>query len=148
MIVALAIGIGAMVAAFGAWENFRGKHAWDVFVAEVKLSGERLELEALIPETVPDADNFAAIPLIQELFDKKLLAEERPSEFLALSQTVWEIADSRQLPVDGQLSGSWRTGAHFRFLELENGKEVEERKEVGLLRKFSADFRRLQRRLG
>lgn len=50
-------------------ENSGGRTAWKQFQAEANASGERLELAAIIPPAVPDAENFAAIPLFKPLFD-------------------------------------------------------------------------------
>ena len=62
-------GIAIVLVVLGyVWENHRGKRAWKDFVAESEALGETLDLAALIPEPVPDEDNFASIPLMREAF--------------------------------------------------------------------------------
>ncbi len=57
------------IALLVAFENWRGRRAWDRFVAESKAAGEDLSPEAVIPPPVPDAENFAAVPLFKPLFE-------------------------------------------------------------------------------
>ncbi len=49
--------------------NWRGRVAWKTYVASLEAKGERLDLDAIIPPPVPDAENFAEAPLFKPLFD-------------------------------------------------------------------------------
>jgi hypothetical protein len=51
-----------------AFENWRAHRAWDRFVADTAATGDDISPESVIPPPVPDEENFAAIPLFQELF--------------------------------------------------------------------------------
>ncbi len=56
-----------------AWqfENFRGRRAWRQCKAAAIARGEPMELREVIPPPVPDASNFASIPIFAPLFDFK-----------------------------------------------------------------------------
>ena len=64
-----ALWVVTLVALVVAFENWRGRRAWERFVAESKAAGEDVSPTAVIPPPVPDAENFAMIPLFQALFD-------------------------------------------------------------------------------
>ncbi len=61
------VGFITLVAVVWAVENFRGKRAWNKYQAELKAKGETLDIAALIPPAVPDAQNFALIPFFDDL---------------------------------------------------------------------------------
>ena len=48
--------------------NIRGRSAWDVYAEEAKQRGVKMSLSELLPPPVPDAENFAAVPLFANLF--------------------------------------------------------------------------------
>lgn len=52
-----------------AFENYRGRRAWDQYRAEAEARGEHLDLKAFLPAEVPDDQNFAATPLLAPLFE-------------------------------------------------------------------------------
>lgn len=58
-----------LVAVFFTVVNWRGQRAWKAFIADMKQRGEPLTIEELVPPLPPDADNFAAIPLLKPLLD-------------------------------------------------------------------------------
>ena len=60
------LGLAALItliAIFYAVENVRGNRAWEQLKREMAANGEPLDIAALIPPTVPDAENFAMAPL-------------------------------------------------------------------------------------
>ncbi len=57
-----------VLAPFVAFENWRAHRAWDRFIADTAAVGDDLSPESVIPPPVPDEENFAAIPLLQEFF--------------------------------------------------------------------------------
>jgi hypothetical protein len=59
------VTLGFLVLAF---ENYRGRRAWDRYRAETEARGERVDLKAFLPAEVPDAQNFAATPLLAPMF--------------------------------------------------------------------------------
>ncbi len=68
----LAIGFFGLIALLMAvclFENWRGARAWERLQAEMQAKGEKLDYRDFIPAKVPDADNFAATPLLVPLLD-------------------------------------------------------------------------------
>jgi hypothetical protein len=57
-----------LVIAFYVIENSRGVRAWESYRSEAQRKGTHIELSAYLPPPVPDSENFAAIPLITNLF--------------------------------------------------------------------------------
>lgn len=69
-ILAWAVAWAVTLAVLGiVVENWLGARAWLAYVKAATAAGERLEPEAIVPAHVPDAENFAAIPLFKPLFD-------------------------------------------------------------------------------
>lgn len=69
--VRLAFVIAALMTlliAFIALENRRGDRAWAAYRADADKRGISYRRETFLPTPVPDAENFAAIPLFQEIF--------------------------------------------------------------------------------
>lgn len=64
-----AVWLVTLYALFVVIENWRGRRAWNSYVAEMKAIGEPLDAAAVIPPPVPDAENFAMAPLFLPLFD-------------------------------------------------------------------------------
>ncbi len=62
-------GIVTLVALFYAVENWRGTHAWNKYRRTLEARGEKLDLPALAPPTVPDNQNLAMAPVLKPLFD-------------------------------------------------------------------------------
>jgi hypothetical protein len=69
MTLVVLVTLGFLVLAF---ENYRGRRAWDGYRAEAEARGERLDLKSFLPVAVPDEQNFAATPLLAPLFDARL----------------------------------------------------------------------------
>ena len=63
-----------LIFALRAYENRRGAQAWAAYRTDAEQRGVRLWLSDFVPPPVPDSENFAAIPIIQEIF---AAAEER-----------------------------------------------------------------------
>lgn len=71
LVAALAI----LLVLFHVVENWRGKHAWEVYQREREAKGDSFEWKSVTPPPVPNAENFAMTPLFAELFPKP---PERP----------------------------------------------------------------------
>ncbi len=72
-------------------ENWRGARALAQCEQKLREAGESLELRSFLPAPVPDAENFAAAPIVQQLIgiaatkgDRKLIAEEERLEEVSL----------------------------------------------------------------
>ena len=62
-------------------ENWRGRRAWAAYRSAAEARGEKLFLKDFIPADIPDAENYAAIPLIRELFAKMPEGKKPPDPF-------------------------------------------------------------------
>jgi hypothetical protein len=49
-------------------EGFRGRRAWAAYESEARAKGVKLDLMEYVSPAIPDAENYAAIPLFQETF--------------------------------------------------------------------------------
>jgi hypothetical protein len=56
--------LALLLALFHLVENWRGRRAWNAWVAQREALGERLDLDSLVPPPVPEAENFAAVPWV------------------------------------------------------------------------------------
>ena len=75
-------------------ENWRGRRAWAAYRSAAEARGEKLFLKDFIPADVPDAENYAAIPVIRELFAKFAMAPDgkESQDPFALPPMYWKIA--------------------------------------------------------
>ena len=64
--------------------NVRGRHAWEAYATEARARGVKLSLHELLPPPVPDAENFAAVPLFANVFSDDQAAREKAGKALAL----------------------------------------------------------------
>jgi hypothetical protein len=105
-------------------ENWRGRRAWNKYRHELEARGEQLDLQAFIPKPVPDEQNFAATPLIQSWFSRKLNDDELWEDvYFGAASTVPSSPDNSprrfvnlvawQMAFDAFRSG--RTNRHQRF---------------------------------
>ncbi len=72
--------LAVLVAIFYAVENWRGRRAWDRYRADAEKRGVKLFLKDFIPPDIPDAENYAAAPIIREMFLAKA-DDRRPGPF-------------------------------------------------------------------
>lgn len=49
-------------------EGFRGRAAWRAYAEEATARGVKLDFAAFIPPAIPDAENFASIPIFEAIF--------------------------------------------------------------------------------
>jgi hypothetical protein len=70
MLLFFVAAFATLVALFYAEEDFRGKMAWNNFVASRTAQGEKtdFDIHALVPAPVPDAQNFGATPFWRYVF--------------------------------------------------------------------------------
>ena len=61
------VSIGTGYGLLCAWVNWSGARQLNATLAMVKAEGETLDFRAIVPEPVPDAENFCAIPLLKDL---------------------------------------------------------------------------------
>ena len=71
--------LAVLVAIFYAEENWRGCRAWEDYRAAAEKRGVRLFLKDFIPADIPDAENYAVIPVIRDLFVKQKDGDDAPN---------------------------------------------------------------------
>src|SRR6478735_2969748 len=49
-------------------EDYRGRRAWTAYEREARAKGVKLDLMEYVTPPIPDAENYAAIPLFQDTF--------------------------------------------------------------------------------
>lgn len=64
----VAAALLTLVVVFYNVEKWRGQRAWNAYRAAAEQKGAKLWLHEYLSPEVPDAENFAAIPLFKELF--------------------------------------------------------------------------------
>jgi hypothetical protein len=79
VIVALATAWGI----FCVEERWRGERRWKTYRDAAVQRGAKLNMKEVIPPDVPDAENFAAIPMIQEVFAAQEQGRPIPAWFTA-----------------------------------------------------------------
>ena len=82
--VALVMTCGA---ALFVGANSAGKSAWDRYSDEARARGVKMSLKELLPTPVPDAENFAAVPLFANLFSEDEAVRKKAADMLALPAT-------------------------------------------------------------
>ena len=99
-----------LVALFYAVENIRGRLAWQRYKHECAAKGEDIEdWQSLIPPPIPDGDNVAMVPIIQDLLAdpprKRLRLPfgryPRDINTNAVSGAVWQIGKKYPEYLDG-----------------------------------------------
>jgi hypothetical protein len=65
-------------------ERWRGNRLWMAYRAKAQASGTPLEMKEVIPPAIPDSENFAAIPMIDEIFSAQKDGRPLPVWFAAL----------------------------------------------------------------
>jgi hypothetical protein len=61
------VALLAIVAVFWAWVDWSGARQWHKAQAMFVKEGQPLDLRAVAPDPIPDAENFCAIPLLKDL---------------------------------------------------------------------------------
>ena len=77
----LAILALALIPGFYLVEKYRGRAAWRAYETAAKQRGVQLDFAAYIPPEIPDAENFASIPLFDEIFRASAAKQEVPDPF-------------------------------------------------------------------
>ncbi|EDY21983.1 hypothetical protein CfE428DRAFT_0108 [Chthoniobacter flavus Ellin428] len=68
--------LATIIAGFYLIERNRGRAQWQLYQAEARERGAKLTLQEYVPPPVPDAENFAAIPIFEDTF--RAAVEHRP----------------------------------------------------------------------
>ena len=60
--------LATLIATLFIVEKYRGRAAWRAYETEAKARGVKLDFADYIPPKIPDAENFASIPLFEAVF--------------------------------------------------------------------------------
>src|ERR1051325_9868244 len=82
------VWVVTLAALFYAEEDWRGAHAWNNYKQELEAAGAQLDLTAFIPKPIPDEQNFAAIPLVNEWFTQRTNTARWEDNFSRASEQV------------------------------------------------------------
>jgi hypothetical protein len=80
-----------------AFENWRGKRAWEKFKTEWESKGESFDIASVIPPKVPDQENFAMTPFFAPLFDYEYAPSVVHKNSNAVRRTQSVLLGSRAL---------------------------------------------------
>lgn len=101
LILAAIIGL---ILGFYAFEAVRGRRAWQAYEKEATQRGVKLKFSEFIPPAVPDAENFASLPIFEGTFRAFETNQTWPKPFLNTRSDDWSrpsLGDSvKQLNVD------------------------------------------------
>jgi hypothetical protein len=67
-ILVVLASLTALIAAFYAEEDWRGRRDWNQYRQDMEARGESLDLRTYVPKPVPDDENFCATPFLKSLF--------------------------------------------------------------------------------
>ncbi len=82
--VLVLVSLTTLVAAVVTGTNVRGRSAWEAYADDARARGVKITLSELLPPPIPDAENFAAIPLFTNLFSEDPAARETAAKVLEL----------------------------------------------------------------
>jgi hypothetical protein len=99
----------ALVAAFYAEEDWRGRRDWNQYRAAIEARGESLDFKTYIPKPVPDDQNFLATPFLKSFYPTN--GDQRP--LFILTNDLWARAFVHVAETYGQKDRSHR---HFTDL--------------------------------
>jgi hypothetical protein len=79
------VSLGALYYGVADW---RGRHAWNDYRQDYEAHVAPLDLQAYVPKPIPDAENFAATPLVQAMFK-----QHSDTNFI-FNRDAWSQADN------------------------------------------------------
>ena len=83
--------LATLVVALYLEEKIRGRAAWRAYEIEARQRGVKLAFADYLPPKIPDAENFAAIPIFDAVFRASDAHEKTPNPF-----KLPEVADTKE----------------------------------------------------
>jgi len=77
----LVLLLAALIPGWYLVEKFRGRAAWRAYETEAQARGVKLDFADYVPAKIPDAENFASIPLFDAVFRASDAKLEVPNPF-------------------------------------------------------------------
>lgn len=88
-------GLAILLGLFHVVENYRGRRAWRLWKSAREAAGQTYDRAAFIPKAIPDADNFAAAPIVADV------------NYWRNTGSWWSLPG---VFVNGPTAGDWRSG--------------------------------------
>ncbi|HZJ16113.1 MAG TPA: hypothetical protein VFD27_13755 [Chthoniobacteraceae bacterium] len=76
--------IGTFAAVLFVAVNARGRSGWETYSTAARERGVKMSLQDFLPPAVPNAENFAAVPLFERVFTDDKTAREKGQQALSL----------------------------------------------------------------
>ncbi|PAW83956.1 MAG: hypothetical protein B9S33_12725 [Pedosphaera sp. Tous-C6FEB] len=112
------LAAATVLAAAYTYSGWEGRRAWEAYRAEAEKRGVVFDLEKLMPPPVPDAENFAATPLLRafqggnpEFAARQKLDPQAPASPIRL--------DDPQLKLSWPNKQNWLRGERWSLAELQ-----------------------------
>ena len=136
--------LATLIALFYAEEDWRGKYEWEKFKRQWEAKGENFDRNSVLPQPVPDGQNFAMSPVwiaqvkyiqpkaAETWYGDRIYSEEASNYFQLLPVSLSDVVGSkwaRNLPDPPETLGNWRAArmsdlrplqAFYRNLEETN----------------------------
>ena len=100
-------------------ESWRGRRAYAALKREVEAQGTSLDLAAVIPPTVPDADNFCDTPILRKMVDYDYEISSLP---LLREHQRWRDPEAirrlREIQVPARQTAPMRSWLRGEFIDL------------------------------
>ena len=127
LLLLLVGGVVILVLGIHLEEGIRGHAAWHRYETEAKQRGVKLEFAAFVPPKIPDAENFASIPIFEAVFSAAGKKQDIPNPFklpkaangsfpkfgdsnrqAVVDLAVWQtyFAETKRLPLAGNDAGA------------------------------------------
>ncbi|MDB6027187.1 MAG: hypothetical protein JWM68_3410 [Verrucomicrobiales bacterium] len=95
----------SVAALFYPVENWRGKRAWENYKKELEAKGESLDLDAFLPETIPDEENVLRAPVMARLLNKQWTPRQLRVPESGVLTADWAQGKPSDLPEWNQIFG-------------------------------------------
>ena len=117
-LIGLAV-LATLVAVLVTEENWRGKRDWEAYKQAAEARGERLDVDSVIPPTVPDDLNFFCAPIVAEA-----LEADRDDMMEASERHVTNAVNRMNFDLwRGGIAGQIKQGGSWQKAELTDLKQ-------------------------
>ena len=102
--------LATLIVVFYRYEAWRGRRAWEAYRAQAEQAGLKFDISAYLPPEVPEAENYAAVPFIADLFKPvdPEAPEQPPQSSLGFPETPGFHRPGRKSAVGSFNATEWR----------------------------------------
>ncbi len=100
-----------LVALFYVEENWRGRHDWNEYRQALENNGEKLNLAAFAPPSVPDEQNFAMAPVLFTSYSNNLahqMTDGEPADTSSSNRLEMNLDRTNLIYSTNRIIGSWQ----------------------------------------